>query len=223
MRSDLKNQLDYALALSAQNLNLGAPALNRWRDLANRTDIPLYQRAYATYFLAKNAENRRDIRAAYEGNRKVVEMFTQLADQRSDKADPERIKESISSLMDICEVGNRVPEALQWLERYNAFVQPDSPEYPGLRFREARLYRKLGDNARAHALLEDISRRFPESPFGQAAVAELRTFEVSRDLQRYVSGGQEQNKNEGSGSTSGNWSSSGPVSQAPQRAGTGSR
>lgn len=210
MKPELRNQLAYAEALSAQNLNLGAAALNRWKSLASRTDIPLYQQAYATYFLAKDAENRRDIRAAYEGNRKVVEMFSRLADERSDKADPERIKESILSLMDICEVGNRVPEALEWLARYNVYVPDNSAEYPGVRFREARLYRKLGDNARAQALLEDIASRFPSSPFADAAKAELRTFEVSRDLRRFMDPEPEQKASSGSGSTSGNWSSSGP-------------
>lgn len=213
MKPELQNQLEYALALSSQNLNLTQPALNRWRLLANRNDIPLYQQAYATYFLARDAENRRDIRNAYENNRKVVQLFQQLTDERSDKADPERIKEAITSLMDICEVGNRVPEALEWLKRYNAYVPEDSPEYPGLRFREARLYRKLGDNAKARALLEDISSKFPESPFAQASASELRTFEVSRDLERFISNTPKPKADEASGSTSGNWSSTAPSSQ----------
>lgn len=210
MKPELKNQLDYAEALSAQNLGLSQPALNRWRILANRSDIPLYQQAYATYFLAKDAESRRDIRNAYETNRKVVELFQRLADERSDKADPERIKEAISSLMDICEVGNRIPEALQWVGRYSIYAPEDSPEYPGLRFREARLHRKLGDNARAQALLENIVTKFPESPFAQAAGAELRSFDMSRDLQRYVSSAPRQAEPGAEGSTSGNWSSTAP-------------
>lgn len=214
MKPELQNQLDYAEALSAQNLNLGATALNRWRQLAQRSDIPLYQQAYATYFLAKDAENRRDIRNAYEGNRKVVELFQRLADERSDKADPERIKEAIAALMDICEVGNRIPEALQWADRYSAYVPEDSPEYPSLRFREARLHRKLGDNSRAQALLENIVTKFPDSPFAQAAGAELRSFDVSRDLQRFVSGTPKETQQTASGSTSGNWSSSTPQQQA---------
>lgn len=189
MKPELRRQLDYALALSAQNLNLAGPALAMWRELAARDDIPLYQRAYATYFLARDAENRKDIKNAYDRNRQVIDLFTRLQDERSDKADPQRIKEAVAALMDICEVGNRIPEALQWLERYNAFVPESSPEYPGLRFREARLYRKLGDAARAQALLEDIAKRFPESPFGKAAASELRTFEVSRDLRNYMPGG----------------------------------
>lgn len=207
LQPQLRNQLDYAMALSAQNLNLGGPALTMWRKLAEKRDIPLYQQAYATYFLARDAENRKDIRNAYEANRRVIELFTRLQDERSDKADPQRIKEATAALMDICEVGNRIPEALQWVERYNAYVPQDSAEYPGLRFREARLYRKLGDAARAEALLEDIVRRFPDSPFAQAAAAELRTFEVSRDLQRFMPGQGEEKKPASDASTEGNWSS----------------
>ena len=185
----MRKQLDYAMALSAQNLNLAGPALSMWKMLADRTDIPLYQRAYATYFLARDAENRKDIRNAYRLNRQVIELFGQLQDERSDKADPQRIKEAIAALMDICEVGNRVPEALEWLKRYNTYVQENSPEYPGLRFREARLHRKLGDSSRAQALLENIVSQYGASPFAQAAAGELATFEVSRDLQAYMPGG----------------------------------
>ncbi|WP_165176020.1 tetratricopeptide repeat protein [Desulfovibrio sp. ZJ369] len=189
MKPELRRQLDYALALSAQNLNLAGPALAMWRELAARADMPLYQRAYATYFLARDAEQRKDIKNAYDFNRQVIDLFTRLQDERSDKADPQRIKEAVAALMDICEVGNRIPEALQWVARYNAFVPETSPEYPGLRFREARLYRKLGDTARAQALLEGVAKQFPDSPFGKAAASELRTFEVSRDLRDYMPGG----------------------------------
>ena len=190
LRPQLRSQLEYATALSAQNLGLSGAALSRWRQLAMRKDIPLYQRAYATYFLARDAEVRKDVGDAYAYNKQVIELFQQLADERSDKADPERIKESIGALMDICEVANRVPEALEWVKRYNEYV-PDasSPEYPGLRYREARLYRKLGDNTRAQFLLEDVVKRFPDSPFGKAAASELRTFEVSRDLKDFMPGG----------------------------------
>ena len=189
MNSQLRGQLDYAMALSAQNLNLNGPALAMWRKLANDRQIPLYQRAYAVYFLARDAEMRKDIREAYNLNLQVIEHFTKLQEERSDKADPQRIKDAMVALMDICEVGNRVPEALDWVHKYSEYLQQDSPEYPGLRFREARLYRKLGDSMKAHALLEDLASRFPDSPFGKAAVAELRTFEVSRDLQNYLPGG----------------------------------
>lgn len=208
MEPQLQNQIDYAMALSAQNLGLNGPALAMWKKLANRVEIPLYQQAYATYFLAKDAEHRRDIRNAYELNRKVVELFGRLADERSDKADPNRIKEALASLMDICEVGNRIPEALEWAARYNPFVAQDSAEYPGLRFREARLHRKIGDNMRAEALLEGIVKSYPASPFARAAAAELRTFEVSRDLQHFMpqASAEASSNPAGTGLQEGNWS-----------------
>jgi tetratricopeptide (TPR) repeat protein len=182
----MRNELDYAMALAAENLGLARKALPLWQKLAPKDDIPLYEKAYATYFLAKDAERRKDIKDAYTYNKAALELFSRMEDERSDKADPARIKECISSLMDICEVANRIPEALGWVERYNAFVPEGSPEYAGLRFREARLYRKLGDAAKARALLEQIVRAEPNSPFGKAAASELRTFDVSRDLDRFT-------------------------------------
>lgn len=186
LKDEMRSQLDYALALSFENLGLAEKALPLWQKLAERTDIPLYEQAYATYFLAKDAERRRDIKAAYKSNLDTLKLFQRLQEERSDRADPDRIKEAMGSLMDITEVGNHIPEALEWVERYNQFVPEDSPEYPGLRFREARLYRKMGDNAKAKAQLEQIVKNAPESPFGQAAAVELRTFEVSRDLQNFI-------------------------------------
>ena len=74
-----------------------------YQVLANNKDIPLYQRAYATYFLARDAEMRKDIRDSYNLYVKVIELFTKLQDERSDKADPQRIKDAMVALMDICE------------------------------------------------------------------------------------------------------------------------
>ena len=45
MEPQLQNQIDYAMALSAQNLGLNGPALAMWKKLANRVEIPLYQQA----------------------------------------------------------------------------------------------------------------------------------------------------------------------------------
>lgn len=181
-----RNQLEYAMALSAENLGLAEKALTAWKRLAQDDGIPLYQKAYATYFMAKDAERRKSIKDAYAYYNNTLELFTRLEQERSDKADPERVKESMGRLMDITEVANRIPEALEWLERYDSFVPETSPEYPGLRFREARLYRKLGDMAKSKSLLELIVQKNPDSPFAKAAETELRTFNVSRDLRDFM-------------------------------------
>lgn len=179
-------QLDYSRAISAENLGMSEKALPLWRKLHTRTDIPLYQKAYATYFMARDAERRRDIEAAYKLNLDTLKLFTQLEEERSDKADPERIRESLAALMDVTEVANRYAEALDWATQYARFVPEGSPDYAGLRFREARLHRKMGDLGRWKALLDEIIQREPDSVFGRMAASELRTQQVARDLTRFA-------------------------------------
>lgn len=179
-------QLDYSRAISAENLGMNEKALPLWRKLHTRSDIPLYQKAYATYFMARDAERRRDIEAAYKLNLDTLKLFTQLEEEHSDKADPERIRESLAALMDVTEVANRYAEALDWAGQYARFVPEGSPDYAGLRFREARLHRKMGDLGRWKALLDEIIQREPDSVFGRMAASELRTQQVARDLTRFA-------------------------------------
>lgn len=183
---DVRHQLDYAMALSAENLNLPGRALPLWKTLAPLNDIPLYQRAYANYFLARDAERRQDLRDAYQYNLDTLGMFTQLQDEQSPYADSERIRESIAALMDVTEIAGRYAEALDWAAKYAAFVPADSPDYAGLRFREARLHRKMGDTARWKAILQGIVDKEPDSVFGKMAASELQTSNVARDLSRFT-------------------------------------
>ncbi|RBN35310.1 hypothetical protein DR192_02985 [Lawsonia intracellularis] len=179
-------QLDYALAIASENLGLGNKALPLWERLYQREDIPLYQKAYANYFMARDAERRRDLNAAYKLNLNTLKLFVTLQEERSDKADPERVRESLAALMDVTEVANRFVESLEWADQYAAFVPETSPDYAGLLFRKARLYRKMGDLSKWKQLLDEIVRREPESVFGRMAASELRTYEVSRDLSRFT-------------------------------------
>lgn len=185
LKPEIRQDLTYAMALSAQNLHLPGTALGLWRTIANDPTVQTYQKAWAMVFLAQDAERRKDIRQSYNYNMQIIDLFTQLQEQRSDKADPERIKNAMISLMDICEVANRLPEALQWVNRFHTFAPNDTKEYPAMRYREARIYRKLGDSNRAQALLEEIVKNFPDSPYAEAAKTELETFEISRDLQNF--------------------------------------
>ncbi len=179
---EMRHQFDYAMALSGENLGLPDFALPIWRKLLPQENIPTYERAYAAYFLSKDAERRRDIKDSYRYNTQALQFFNTLKDERSEYANPDRVKETVASLLDITEVANRIPESLDWLEKYKGLISEDSPETPGIIFREARLYRKLGDTNKAKALLEIVSNKSPDSPFGKAAKVELSTFDVSRDL-----------------------------------------
>ncbi len=181
-----RNELTYAMAIARENMGQTEEAVPLWAKLYQRDDIPLYQKAYANYFMARDAERRRSIADAYDLNKTTLDLFRRLAVEQPERADPARVQESLVALMDVTEVANRFAEALEWAEEYAPFVPENSPEYSAYRFRLARLYRKMGDLARWQYYLEEIIQREPKSVFGQMAESELRTHQVARDLSRFT-------------------------------------
>ncbi len=183
-----RNQLDYARAISAENLGMTEAAMQLWKTLYALPDgaLPLYQKAYAAYFMARDAEQRRDLQETYDRNLETLELFRRLHQEDPERIDTERERESMAGLMDVSEVAGRFAEALDWADQYESFVPEGSPDHAGLLFRQARLYRKMGDLARWRNRLETIVRTEPESVFGRMAASELRTQEVARDLTRFV-------------------------------------
>ncbi len=183
---DIGLQRLYSTALAAENIGLSARSLPIWQALAPNEEVPLYQRAYAQYFLSRDAERRQNLREAYQANLDTLAMFEDLKTQQSPYADTERTRESMAALMDITEIAGRYTESLQWLNKYRRFVPPTSQDYAGLQLREARLHKKMGDNLRWRSILEQIRSKEPESVFGKMAASELSTFEMARDLNRFA-------------------------------------
>lgn len=181
-----ENNKKYTTAIAAENLGLEARALPLWHELAVNESIPLYQRAYAQYFLARDAEKKQNIRGAYQANLDALAMFEDLRNVQSPYASPERESESIAALMDITEIAGRFTESLEWLNRYRNYISENSKDYAGLQLREARLHRKMGDTMRWKSILEDVRRREPESIYGKMASSELNTYEMARDLTRFA-------------------------------------
>lgn len=181
-----ENNKKYTTAIAAENLGLEARALPLWQELAANESIPLYQRAYAQYFLARDAERKQNIRGAYQANLDALAMFEDLRNVQSPYASTERERESIAALMDITEIAGRFMESLEWLNRYRNYIAENSTDYAGLQLREARLHRKMGDTTRWKSILEDVRRREPESIYGKMASSELNTYEMARDLTRFT-------------------------------------
>ena len=183
---DVGLQRLYSTALAAENIGLSARSLPIWRALAPNKEVPLYQRAYAQYFLARDAERRQNLREAYQANLDTLAMFKDLKTQQSPYADDERTRETMAALMDITEIAGRYGESLQWASKYRVFVPQTSPDYAGLQLREARLHKKMGDNLRWRAILEQVKEKEPDSVFGKMANSELNAFEMARDLNRFA-------------------------------------
>ncbi len=186
MPIDIRNQHNYTVALACENLGMSTRAIPIWQDIVRAQNIPLYQSAYANYFLARDAETKQDLRGTYQYNLDALAMFEQLAEERSEFSDPPRIRESIAALMDVTEVAGRFAEALDWLNKYTPFIAEDSPDYAGLQLREARLYKKMGDTNKWRVVLRDIIQREPDSVFGTMAASELKADQLSRDIERFV-------------------------------------
>lgn len=181
-----ENNKKYTTAIAAENIGLEARALPLWQELAANESIPLYQRAYAQYFLARDAERKQNIRGAYQANLDALAMFEDLRNVQSPYASTERERESIAALMDITEIAGRFTESLEWLNHYRNYIAENSTDYAGLQLREARLHRKMGDTTRWKSILEDVRRREPESIYGKMASSELNTYEMARDLTRFT-------------------------------------
>ena len=92
-----ENNRKYTTALAAENIGLEARALPLWQELAANESIPLYQRAYAQYFIARDAEKKQNLRGAYQANLDALAMFEDLRSMQSPYSSMERERESIAA------------------------------------------------------------------------------------------------------------------------------
>ncbi|RXF75279.1 tetratricopeptide repeat protein, partial [Desulfovibrio sp. DS-1] len=186
----VQKQADYALALAQENLGHPDLAVPLWQRLYDRKDLPQEQRAYVGYFLSRDAERKRELEKAYLLTRETLSDFLAVAQASPEKEDTPRIKESLLSLMDITEAAGRLRESLDWTDQYAKYVPDSDPGYAAMRYRVARLQRKMGNVDAWKATLEDLARRDPQSLYGRMAASELRTTDVTKGLSGFTQGAQ---------------------------------
>ena len=58
--------------------------------------------------------------------------------------------------MGITDKTGRIREALKWAIEYSRYVNKNDPEWPALRYQMAQFYRKLADNVKWRAILEEL-------------------------------------------------------------------
>lgn len=184
----LRKQADYALALAHENLGHSDLAVPLWQRLYDRKDLPVEQRAYVGYFLSRDAERKRELEKAYLLTRETLSDFLAVAQADPDRADTPRIKESLLSLMDITEAAGRLRESLDWIDQYARYVPDSDPGYAAMRYRVARLQRKMGNVDAWKNTLEELVRLDPQSLYGRMAASELRTTDVTKGLSGFTQG-----------------------------------
>ncbi|SBV90419.1 Tetratricopeptide TPR_2 repeat-containing protein (fragment) [uncultured delta proteobacterium] len=183
-------QLDYALALSRENLGKSREAEPLWSRVAATGKLDEKQQAYAEYFLAKDAENDRKLQDAYTYGRSALNRFLAIAQKDPQHADTGKINSLLSSLMDISETSGRFAEALDYANRYMANLAPADPQRQGLLFRIAGIYRKQGNTPEWRKALQQLAEQYPDSVHGRAAASTLRSSRLTEDAAQFAPGGQ---------------------------------
>ena len=184
-----KNYLDYAVALSRENLGKSSEAAPLWERLAQTGALNEKEQAYAEFFLAKDSENKRKLQEAYTFGRSSLSRFLHMAQQNPAEADTGKINSLLSSLIDICETSGRLNEALEYANRYMASLPENDPQRQGMLFRIAGIYKKQGNTPEWRKTLTDLAQQYPDSVHGRAAASTLRSTQLSEDAAQFSPSG----------------------------------
>jgi TolA-binding protein len=179
LKPEQKRQLDYARAMSLQNLGESTRATAMWAELAKDTSVDPAFRAYAMYYMAKDAMQRQDLRRVFVYAQEALALLLQT------DGDPEKIKDSVLMSIYATERSGRYEEALKWAKEYDKYISVDNPEWASTRFKLARIYRKAGAMDEWKQLLQDIIDKKPESLQAQLAKAALETQALEEQAKQY--------------------------------------
>ena len=185
LNPDTQRQLDYAKALAYENLDDPEAALPLWQKLRENEDVPDIQEAYTFFFLSQDALRREEYQEAYNLSKTSLRGFREAAKKNPEQEDTEKIKDLLASLMDVTENTGRAKESLKWAKEYARYINERDPDYPGLRYRLGRLYKKNGDLEKWRSILTDLTASQPESLYGKMAESELRTYELQQNASQF--------------------------------------
>ena len=180
-----QQQLDYSLALAAENLSENEVAAPIWQKLYDSGTLPPSQMAYAAFFLARDAERQRELEKAYGLGKEALGRLIEQSERNPNAADLSKIRTQLSSLMDVAETAGRLREALGFAEQYLQYLPAQDNERVAVQYRMARIYRKQGNLDSWKTTLTDIAAKNPGTVYGQLANSELKAAEIAQDAARY--------------------------------------
>jgi TolA-binding protein len=178
-------QLHYAMALAGENLGNTVLAAPLWQRLYDSGRLPSAQMAYATFFLAREAERNRELERAFFLGREALSRLLEQVERTPNAADVGKIKTQLASLMDVAETAGRLREALAFADQYLQYLGANDPERMAVRYRMARIYKKQGDDDNWQRTLTEIVAQDPGSVFGQLAASELNAASIAREAAQF--------------------------------------
>lgn len=174
-----KRQLDYARAMALENLGKTDEARDLWNKLAADTEVRPAARAYAMYYLAKDAMNRQDLRRVFAFSQEALDLLLQ-----SD-GDREKIKDCLLMSIYATERSGRYPEALKWALEYDRYIPEEDPEWPAARFKLAQLYRKAGSLTEWKKLMDEIQQKKPDTIYARLAASAVETYDLEQQADQF--------------------------------------
>ncbi|MDL2279406.1 hypothetical protein LJC15_01915, partial [Desulfovibrio sp. OttesenSCG-928-G11] len=185
LKEESARQLDYALALTAENLGEPATAAPIWQKLYDSGKLPPSQMAYAAFFLAREAERERQLEKAFLLGQEALSRLLTQVERNPNPADVGKVQTQLASLMDVAESAGRMGEALRYGEQYLQYLDSGSAERMAVRYRMARIYKKQGDSETWANILREIATAAPGTVYGQLASSELNAASIAEDAAKF--------------------------------------
>ncbi|WP_084630553.1 tetratricopeptide repeat protein [Desulfovibrio aminophilus] len=177
---NLEQQLDYARAMSLENLNEPKKSLPIWAQLAADVTVDANARANAMYYLAKASMEKQDLRRVFAYSQEALSLLLQT------KGDKDKIKDAILMTVFATEHSGRYEEALKWASEYDKYIPESDPEWASMHFRLANIYRKAGAVDEWRRIMTDIQTKKPDSLYGRMAASAIETQALEQKAREYA-------------------------------------
>ncbi len=175
---EVQQQLDYALALAAENLGEPENAAPIWQKLYDSGTLSPSRMATAAFFLARDAERGSNLEQAYIYGNEALSRLLDEAAKTPSQADTGKIRSQLGSLMDVAEAAGRLNESLEYAQKYLAYLPENAEERVGVLYRTARIHRKQGNLDAWKKDLTELVAKYPDTVYGRTAASELQGAEI---------------------------------------------
>lgn len=164
-----RRALEFAQAMALEHTGEFSRSRLLWARLAADSQLEPAKRAYAVYYQARTALERKDYDKALVWALDSRILFKEAA------KDDGKARDALQLMVEANQGAGRYREALALCAQLEAEAPPDSAEWAANRLRMAGLHRSLGDLASWRKVLEDMRASQGDSLYGKLAASELAT------------------------------------------------
>ena len=162
-----RRTLEFSQAMALENTGDVARSRLLWGRLLQDSQLEPAKRAYAMYYQARTALERKDFDKAVTWASEARFLFKEAA------KDEGRARDALLVMIEADQKAGRYREALDLCAEYEAEVPERSAEWAANRLRTAELHRNLGDMKSWRSILEKMRDDLGNSLYGKLAASEL--------------------------------------------------